>query len=188
MRTAVGSRAMTRSGLDHRGSFVPHNNKHVRKWYLTAARLGFYFADVNSLRRAIHRLRGEWDIVIFDRYIYDQVANIDSSSRAAHVYRRILLNLAPKPDLAFIVDVSPETAFARKPEYPLAFIRRNRQTFLDLQKLVPNVIAISEGPADQVRRTIQAHVQRAWLTRLSGHNSEAQRPQECSVAKATELL
>ncbi len=56
MRAGVGHRA---ADFCHRGSsgrqrsFVPKNNKHVRKWYLTAARLGLYLLDVARLRRLL---------------------------------------------------------------------------------------------------------------------------------------
>ncbi len=111
-------------------SFAPRNNKHVRKWYLTAARSGFYMLDVARLHRllASQRLRNS-DVVIFDRYIYDQIANFQSQS-FARSYGRFLLKQAPAPDLAFVLDASPAAAFARKPEYPLEFVHRNRRNFL----------------------------------------------------------
>jgi thymidylate kinase len=64
------------------------------------------------------------DVVIFDRYIYDQIANIYSPSFAARSYARILLKQTPAPDLAFVLDASPTAAFARKPEYPLEFMHQ----------------------------------------------------------------
>ena len=59
----------------------PRNNKHIRKWYLTAARAGFYMLDIVRLHRllASHEINN-YDVVIFDRYIYDQIANIYSRS------------------------------------------------------------------------------------------------------------
>src|SRR5271170_5218905 len=80
MRTGVSNRAVESSpaGQMARASFVPRNNKHVRKWYLTAARLGFYALDVARLHRLLagQQVRN-YDVVIFDRYIYDQIANVD---------------------------------------------------------------------------------------------------------------
>ena len=75
------------------------------------------------------------DVVIFDRYIYDQIANINSQSLAARLYVKALLKQAPAPDLAFVIDASPAAAFARKPEYPLEFVRRNRKTFCSFGNL-----------------------------------------------------
>jgi thymidylate kinase len=103
------------------------------------------------------------DVVIFDRYIYDQIANIYSQSFAARTYSKILSKLTPAPDLAFILDASPIAAFARKPEYPLEFMYRNRQNFLHLQELVPQLIVISDGMAEDVTTEIYIHIGQSRL-------------------------
>jgi predicted DNA-binding transcriptional regulator AlpA len=147
-----------------RQTFSPKNNKHVRKWYLTAARWGFYLLDVARLRRllASPQTRNA-DVVIFDRYIYDQIANIYSQSFAARSYSRMLLSFTPRPDLAFVVDASADAAFARKPEYPLEFVRRNRQNFLQLKELVPQLAIISDAAEDEVRKEIYRHISHSAL-------------------------
>src|ERR1700722_4576994 len=102
MRAGVGHRTLDARAADRttRQTFSPKNNKHVRKWYLTAARWGFYLLDVARLRRllASPQTRSA-NVVIFDRYIYDQIANIYSQSFAARSYSRMLLSLTPRPDL-----------------------------------------------------------------------------------------
>jgi thymidylate kinase len=173
MRAGVGHRTVD-SPLGDRTAerpFTPKNNKHVRKWYLTAARSGLYMLDVARLHRllASHHIRNS-DVVIFDRYIYDQIANIYSPSLAARLYGKILLKQAPAPDLAFVLDASPTAAFARKPEYPLEFMHRNRQTFLHLRELVPQLIIISEARAEDVRSEIYVHISRSRL--LAGISPE----------------
>jgi len=145
-------------------SIIPKNNKHVRNWYLTAARSGLYLADVVRLRRLLESpsIRNS-DVVIFDRYIYDQIANIYSPSPVARMYGKVLLSQTPVPDLAFILDASPDAAFARKPEYPLDFMRRNRQNFLHLRELAPKLITIPDADAEEVRREIFSCVRGARL-------------------------
>jgi thymidylate kinase len=144
--------------------FAPKNNKHIRKWYLSSARAALYLLDVARLRRLLARQPArESDVIIFDRYIYDQIANLYSQSLAARSYAKILLRRAPVPDLAFIVDASPTAAFARKPEYPLEFTHQNRQNFLLLRDLVPQLIIISEGREDDVRDEICSHISRSRL-------------------------
>jgi thymidylate kinase len=166
MRAGVGGRALESSPADPtgEGSFSPRNNKHVRKWYLSAARAGFYMLDVTRLHRL---LAGEQvsnsDVVIFDRYIYDQIANIDTPSFAIRSYSKMLLKQTPVPDLAFVLDASPDAAFARKPEYPLEFMHRNRRTFLQLQELVPQLIVIAEAKPEDVRSEIILHISRSRL-------------------------
>jgi thymidylate kinase len=103
------------------------------------------------------------DVVIFDRYVYDQIANIYSQSHAGRNYAKLLLSMTPAPDLAFVIDASPAAAFARKPEYPLEFVYRNRQTFLSLRELVPQLTVISEGQPEDVSNEIYCHISQSRL-------------------------
>jgi thymidylate kinase len=162
MRAGVGQRTVDSRHADP--TFTPKNNKHVRKWYLIAARLGFYMLDLARLRRVLASPEiKKFDVVIFDRFIYDQFANISSRSLAVRCYGRILLKLAPVPDLAFVLDASPAAAFARKPEYPLEFVIHNRQNFLCLRELAPKLIIISEAKADDVTNEICFHIGQSRL-------------------------
>jgi len=163
MRTGVGDCAVEAGDAQiSERSFTPKNNKHIRKWYLTAARSGFYVLDVARLRRILSRAKG-FDVVIFDRYVYDQIANIYSQSFAARAYARILLYETPAPDLAFILDASPDAAFARKPEYPLEFMHRNRQRFLQLRELVPQFIVVPDAAVEEVWSEISFHLDQSRL-------------------------
>jgi thymidylate kinase len=171
MRAGVGDQAMDSSQANQAGesSFSPRNNKHVRKWYLSAARAGFYVLDVARLHGLLaSEPVSNSDVVIFDRYVYDQIANIDSPSFATRSYSKMLLKQTPVPDLAFVLDASPDAAFARKPEYPLEFMHRNRRAFLQLQKLVPRLTIISDARPEDVRSEIILHISRSRLAeRLS---------------------
>ncbi len=172
MRAGVSTRAVD-SGEVHGGAkgsftpeFTPRNSKHVRKWYLRAARSGLYLLDVARLR---HVLAGEAainsDVVIFDRYIYDQLANIYAPSFAARMYGKSLLMQAPVPDLAFILDASPIEAFERKPEYPLEFMHEYRKSFLRLRELAPELIVIEPAGPEEVKSEINLHIRDTRLFR-----------------------
>jgi thymidylate kinase len=172
MRSGVGYRA---ADLLHSSQMadVPipaKNHKHIRKWYLTAIRSFFYVLDVVRLRRLLgsRRVRS-FDVVIFDRYIYDQIANIYAHSLLARLYSRALLKLTPIPDLAFIVDASPDAAFARKPEYPLEFLYRNRHSFLQLRKFAPELTVISNGNAEEMEDEIQSYVLRSSIRKTAAY-------------------
>ncbi len=173
MRAGVGERAVKPTYAEQMAerSFAPKNSKHVRKWYLTVVRSGLYTLDVGRLHRllASPRLRNA-DVVIFDRYIYDQIANIYSQSVAAHIYAKTLLKLAPIPDLAFILDASPIDAFSRKPEYPLDFMYRNRRSFLQLKEIAPQLVVIPDASAEDVTNEIYAHIRRSLF--VQGFSSE----------------
>jgi thymidylate kinase len=181
MRAGVGARTVdSRLAAEH--SFAPRNNKHVRKWYLTAARSGMYMLDVARLHRllASEPIRNS-DVVIFDRYIYDQIANIYSPSLAFRSYARLLSKQTPAPDLAFILDASPAAAFARKPEYPLEFVYQNRRTFLRLRELVPQLIVISEGGEEDVRSEIFGHLSRSRLVEGTLTEDKTEVPVDAAV-------
>lgn len=171
MRAGIGHRAMDFGRADNTAdrSFSPKNNKYVRKGYLTAARSGLYILDVARLRRLLTTPRIQsCDVVIFDRYIYDQIANIYSQSLIARTYSKILLSQTPAPDVAFVLDASPAAAFARKPEYPLEFVHQNRRSFLRLRELVPQLIIVPDAAAENVRNEICYHLRRS---RLAEHAS-----------------
>jgi thymidylate kinase len=96
------------------------NDKNFFAWYLTLARSVLYLFDALSLSRIVSRWRtGDVDFVIFDRYLYDQLAQIRSRRWIARAYSRLLVYLAPKPDFAFILDASPDEAFAENRNIPL---------------------------------------------------------------------
>jgi thymidylate kinase len=175
MRTQVGYRTVSSPAADQltENSFTPKNNKHVRKWYLSAARSAMYLLDVMRLRRllASESVRTA-DVVIFDRYVYDQIVNIYSDSVTARIYARTLLHQTPAPDLAFILDTSADAAFARKPEYPLEFVRENRENFLRLRQLNSELITISGAAPDDVASEIYFHVCKSQLLEDIPHRAK----------------
>ena len=131
------------------------NDKNVRTWYLTLVRAIFYLLDAIRLRRIVSRLRTEnHDFVIFDRYLYDQLVQIRSQSRPGRTYIRILASLTPKPEFAFLLDASPDEAFARKSEYPLEFMRGYRTAFLALSSFVPQLVVIKASSVENMRQQI----------------------------------
>jgi thymidylate kinase len=120
-------------------------DKNVTSWPLMIVRCFFYFADALSLCLKIRAVSGRTtDIVIFDRYIYDEIANLPLNNRWARLFSRILLKLVPQPDIAYLIDADPVEARARKPEYPLGFLQCNREAYIRLAQLAGNITVI--GP------------------------------------------
>ncbi len=122
---------------------VNRRDKNVRSWYMTVARFCLYLVDAISLRAVAAKARkANTDIVIFDRYIYDELANFNLRSRFARIYVRLLTELVPQPDFPFLLDADPVRARARKPEYPLDFLQSNRDSYLVLSELVGGMTII----------------------------------------------
>ena len=136
-------------------------DKNVTSWPLTAARFALYLVDSLHLRLVVKRVaKTGVDVVIFDRYIHDEFANLPLRSSFARAYASLLLRTAPRPDLAFLIDANPVMARARKPEYPLEFLVRNRQSYLDLSLIGGNVTVIEplsvEGAEARIREVVMA--------------------------------
>jgi len=115
---------------------IVRRDKNVASWYVVASRLLLYLLDLCSLAVVVSRTSAaEADLVIFDRYIYDELANLPLKRRWARFYIRLLLKFTPKPDLALLLDADPDAACERKPEYPPEFVERNREAYLRLARL-----------------------------------------------------
>jgi thymidylate kinase len=111
-------------------------DKNVSSWPLTLARLGLYFADAVSLCFRVRAAKkSDADVVIFDRYIYDELANLPLNRLPVRFFAQFILKIVPQPHIAWVVDADPVVAQARKPEYPLDFVRRNREAYLNLARL-----------------------------------------------------
>jgi thymidylate kinase len=141
---------------------VERRDKNVRAWYMTAARLCLYFLDAAHSAFVIATTsRRDADVVIFDRFLYDELANLDFGNPMARAYARLLMRLVPRPDVAFVLDADPVQARARKPEYPLDFIHRNRAAYLTLVKLTEGVTVIEPLAAEDVTEIVLREVSTA---------------------------
>ena len=152
---------------------INRRDKNVRSWYMTAVRFGLYFVDALSLRNVVNRaLRADAEVVIFDRYHYDELANLGQTSlgqtglgqtsprltsRITGAYTRLLLRLVPRPDISFLLDADPTQARARKPEYPIDFLHNNRASYLALGEMAGMSI-IAPQPVDNVKRDVLQQV------------------------------
>jgi len=145
-------------------------DKNVTSWPVFALRFCLYFLDAINLRLRMHRLsKRNADVVIFDRYIYDELANLPLNRRITRVFVWLLLKLVPKPDIGYVIDADPIAARARKPEYPLEFLYRNREAYTTLTHLVGDDIAlIAPGPIQMVQNKVRQEMLRElWAGRRS---------------------
>jgi thymidylate kinase len=134
---------------------VNRRDKNVQSWYMTAARFWLYFMDAISLRIVVAKtLRADADVVIFDRYLYDELANLSLRNRIARAYVRLLLTFVPQPDISYVLDADPVQARARKPEYPLDFLHSSRASYLALSELVGRMTIIAPQPVEDVGRQV----------------------------------
>ena len=134
---------------------ITRRDKNVRSWMMTGLRLGLYFVDAVSLRLVIQKaLRSGADFLICDRYIYDELANLELRNPAARLYVRLIMKFVPKPNISYLLDADPVQARARKPEYPLDFLYSSRESYLTLSDLVGGITIIAPMPVQEVQRHV----------------------------------
>jgi thymidylate kinase len=132
------------TGVGAPGNPVNRKDKNLRPWYATLGRCVLYLFDAIHLRMTVKwLLDSDVDVLVFDRYIYDQLATLPIENKMARLYARLVSKLVPRPDVAYLLDADPEAAFARKPEYPLEFLRQYRLCYLELTDLLGCITLIS---------------------------------------------
>lgn len=128
---------------------VERQDKNAQMWPLLIGRGILYLLDLINLRRVVREAKTDGaGVIIFDRYIYDQLAALPMDHWLAQLYARILLRMTPKPELALLLDAVPEIARARKPEYPLDFMRQYRSSYLELRQMAGLQLVAAADPED----------------------------------------
>jgi thymidylate kinase len=146
------------SGVGAPGAPVNRRDKNVRSWLMTCIRLCLYLMDALSLRSVINgALRSDHDVIVFDRFIYDELANLNLKNPAVRAYVRVLLALVPRPHISYLLDADPVQARARKPEYPLEFLEINRNAYLALSRLAGGITVIPPMPLEEVKLEVLKH-------------------------------
>lgn len=143
-------------GVGAPGKPVRRRDKNIQSFYMLPIRFGLCLLDALSLRYTSAQLtrRNDADILIFDRYLYDQLANLNVRTPLIRIYVELLLRLVPRPDLAFLLDADPIVACERKPEYPLEFVRRNRDAYLKTSTIA-GMHVVSHGTPAEVENRIR---------------------------------
>lgn len=162
---------------------ICRRDKNVTSWYVTMVRCVFYALDALSLRVRLYKEKSRADVLIFDRYIYDELANLPLHGRIIRIYATALLKIASTPDVAFVLDADPEAASIRKPEYPLEFVRRNRDAYLQMSRMI-GMTVIPEGCVGEMSRRIRDSICEVCEQRsVNSSHSPLQRASAPSPAK-----
>jgi thymidylate kinase len=136
--------------------------------------MGLYALDVHSLCRAVRAIRRKKPgagVILCDRFIYDELANLKPDNAFTRLFVATMLRLAPTPDLSLVLDADPDAAFARKPEYPLEFLHSNRNAYLNLAR-VASLTVIPAAPIDEAHAEILRHIQQKRTTATSFDDAE----------------
>jgi thymidylate kinase len=139
-------------------------DKNVTSLPVATTRFFLYFLDALNVGRKVRQLRkSDAEVIVFDRYIYDELANLPLHRWITRAFITILLRLVPAPDVAYVIDADPIAARSRKPEYPLEFIHKNRQAYLTLAALEKRITVIEPLPIHEA----QLKIRQAFLRIIS---------------------
>jgi thymidylate kinase len=141
---------------------------------MTAVRYFLYLVDAISLRSVVRRaLKSDADFIIFDRYAYDELANLNLRNPIARAYVRLIMMLVPRPHVSYLLDADPVQARARKPEYPLEFLHFCRASYMTLNDLIGGMTIIPPMPVHDVEREVLQHaIRQLPSSHLQGELSE----------------
>jgi thymidylate kinase len=137
------------------GHPVNRRDKNVRAWYLTLLRHLVYLLDAVKLRWVLHRACGNAEVIIFDRYIHDELANLPLQNPVTRAFVHAISRLSPRPDLAYLLDADPVAARARKPEYPVDFLQHSRMNYYRLAALLKTLTLVPPLPEEEARRAVE---------------------------------
>jgi len=143
---------------------VNRKDKNIQNPLTIVMRMVLCLIDAIRMNFTIARIRNtaDADIVVFDRYLYDQLVNLGFRYRLARIYTRLLLRFMPHPDIAYLLDADPVAARIRKPEYPIEFLRNTRACYLAFSKNA-GMNVIQAGSPQEVTN----NVRRVLANRLS---------------------
>ena len=146
---------------------INRRDKNVRGFPMTCIRMFLYLVDAISTRRVFNRALQSDDVefVIFDRYTYDELANLDLQNAAVRAYARLIMWLVPRPDISFLLDADPDAARARKPEYPIDFVRLNRKAYFDLNRIVGGLTVVAPMAIQEAKNQVVSRVEALLASR-----------------------
>lgn len=130
-------------GIGAPGKPVNRRDKNMRGWHLTLARHFLYLLDAINLGRVIARAKKSGaDVIILDRYIYDELSNLNLANPLSRAFVKFVHSFVPRPHIAYLLDADPVKAHERKPEYPVKFMKKCRRAYFDLAALLRSMTII----------------------------------------------
>jgi dTMP kinase len=101
-------------------------------------------------------------IVVCDRYIFDAAAEMECSlmpnDRLSRLAIKLMLALAPKPDFAYLLDISEETYVQRRDDTDIDYLRQQRKAYAELAQRYELRIKRTDQGTDRVTNEITSEV------------------------------
>jgi thymidylate kinase len=165
---AVGRQAEAPAAAEGDVAYEPLPEQHplLGRALTTVAALGQALALRRSAAAADAR------VAIFDRYALDAVVYVRHRWGGGRLESAIVTRLAPSPSCAFLLDVAPETAHARKRDYPLAVLHERVALYRELA--APLGVRVLDG--ERSPEGLAAEIEQTFLQAMTaGHEAGALR-------------
>jgi thymidylate kinase len=167
-------------GIGTPGKPVNRRDKNMRGWHLTLARHFLYLLDALHLCLVVARERRREGVVpaeamVFDRYIYDELANLNLENALSRLFVRFVHRFIPRPDIAYLLDADPAAARARKPEYPVDFMVQCRQAYFDLAAQLRTMTIIPAMPLPETKQAVVAAAEEVISLKQSSSDRASRR-------------
>ena len=131
--------------ISQTGKKVAHPHlKKARNNFISTIKL-FYWVFVYNYKNYFHGFR-ETTLILWDRYIHD--ISIDPLRYRLKLKKKnysFFINLVPKPECIFIVDVESKIAFKRKKELTIPVLHRLRKKYLETKKNIKNTYVLDNS-------------------------------------------
>ncbi len=97
-------------------------------------------------------------LVVVNRYFYDSFAHYHLATASERRYLRWLMAAIPRPELAVLLVLRPETAHRRKPFYNVEELRQCAENVAAFQRLVPNLKIVATDNIATIDRQVEKHL------------------------------
>ena len=128
-----------------------------------------YLVDAVHLRVVVNNaFAAGADVLIMDRYIYDELANLPLRNRLTRWFVKMVQRVVPEPDLPYLLDTDVEAAHARKPEYPVDFMHKCRAAYFRLAQLLGVMVIIPALALNEAKEAVVTACDKVILARELG--------------------
>jgi thymidylate kinase len=149
------------SGEDY-GQYVDGKQAMFKNRFLRAVWRMLTITDLYITFRLSFRSVGrDTRVVILDRYVYDSLIDIDSAfgsggTEAVRMLDSLLLRLFPRPDMVFLLEISPEEAMKRKDDIPsIVYLEERYDMYLKFAEITGAIRVDATASIEQVQSAIR---------------------------------
>lgn len=156
------------------GYFFKKENKKTPKEYQRSEKcdflnelifLHFFFEHISRYLFEIYLKLRRTHCLVADRYFYDILAQNSRANNSK--FLKLLLKIFPRPDLIFFLDNKPEVIFRRKKEFKIAELKRQRNQYIKLSRIIPIKKVNTSSPIPKVAEKIIDLSWRKLVTKMA---------------------